>query len=127
MKWMVLLLSSISFTAACAAPLTFEYPGKAIVLPQDTEQFEVVLNSNPSTGYSWFLMNYDSLLLKPIEEKYIANTDKKRIGAPGKDVWTFMVLPGAYIVPRATTLAFEYVRPWENTQPVSTVISVRFS
>ena len=121
----ILGLLCFGLSVANAASLVFDNPSKPMVLPKGTTQFEIVLKSNPSTGYAWFLTNYNATLIKPISWQYHAITDKKRIGAPGESVWTFAVLSGADVVPQSTTLSFEYVRPWENASTTPTVVVVR--
>lgn len=98
---------------------------KPIVVEQASPRFTVRLNANATTGFQWFLMNYDHDLIRPTRAYYQAG-DKKLIGAPGMSVWEFQVLSQAFRVPQVTHLEFEYRRPWEarfgNRQAVVVII-----
>lgn len=82
----------------------------------DTNEFEIKLKSNPTTGYSWYLENYNSNLLTPIKQEYKSSQAKKNskplLGAGGTDTWTFKATKEAFTVPRVTEIAFTYMRPW---------------
>ena len=70
------------------------------------------IESNPTTGYSWYLKTYDPTLIKPMSENYQA--PKKLIpGRGGVDVWKFRLLPNAMNVPHIMEVTLEYRRPWE--------------
>lgn len=98
---------------------------KPIVVEQASPRFTVRLNANATTGFQWFLMNYDHDSIRPIRSYYQAG-DSKLMGAPGMSVWEFQVVPQAFRVPQVTHLEFEYRRPWEvrfgNRQAVIVII-----
>src|SRR3990167_8421539 len=71
----------------------------AILVTAKDPQFTIKLQSNPTTGYSWFLREYDSSLIQPLKRVFIPATDKKLIGAPGVELLTFKVKPDGFIVP----------------------------
>ena len=72
-------------------------------------EFLIVLEANRTTGYGWQLANaLDKKMLKVVEIKHKQNKTK-RVGEGGKDLWTFRTLQAG-----ETTIAFEYVRPWEK-------------
>jgi inhibitor of cysteine peptidase len=75
-------------------------------------EFVIRLNSNISTGYSWFLREYDPELISVSKHSYIA-PKTNLIGAPGFDEWTFKTTHS----PKLTTpsyIRFVYARPWEK-------------
>ena len=78
--------------------------------------FTVVLAANHTTGYSWRLakpLNVD--LLKQVSDVY-NQVSSPRMGAGGKEVWTFEALSKG-----ATDIEFEYARPFEkDAAPVNT-------
>lgn len=76
--------------------------------------FIIKLKSNPTTGYSWFLRDYNISIIDPIGHKY-QSPDKKLIGAPGYELWTFRAKPAAFKVPQQTLIRFVYARPWESS------------
>lgn len=77
------------------------------------ETFEVTLNSNPSTGYSWRLAkNNESRKIDSIEVRY-AEPNHTMPGASRNEIWKFKGVEKGI-----DTLTFEYLRSWE---PNSTV------
>jgi predicted secreted protein len=83
------------------------------------DQVSIKLDSNPSTGYRWYLKNGDesdeisklesnrSSTMK-YQSKYIApiNT-QRRVGAPGLEEWTFVASrPGNVVI------KLEYLQSW---------------
>ena len=100
----------------------------AITVSEAMPEFVVKLKSNPTTGYSWFLRDYNSNLLTPVKHVYEAATDKKLVGAAGYELWTFRVRAAATVVPQQTMIRFVYTRPWQTedtgTQKVFKVTTV---
>lgn len=86
-----------------------------IVVSVDSPEFTIKLESNPTTGYSWFLHEYNATLVQPVKREFIQG-DKKLIGSPGYDLWTFKIKPAGFIVPQQTTIRFAYARPWEGSE-----------
>lgn len=72
-------------------------------------EFVIVLESNPTTGYGWRLSSaFDKKMLEVTEIRHhAAPTD--RVGAGGKDRWTFKGLQEG-----TSILVLEYARPWEK-------------
>jgi inhibitor of cysteine peptidase len=114
----LLLLSLVLFNhlvlaAVTSDPSIYTEDKPNIIVTKDNSTFIIHLNSNPSTGYRWFLREYNSMLISPIKHAYeVPNT--KLIGAPGYDVWTFSVKPAGFTVPQMTQIRFIYMRPWET-------------
>jgi|GEM_PF-1256514 len=77
-------------------------------------EFTLQLKSNPTTGYAWFLRDYDSHFIVPIKHSFQAG-NAKLLGAPGYEFWTFQVKPDAFVVPHQLTIRFVYIRPWQST------------
>ena len=68
------------------------------------------IESNPTTGYSWFLVSDEGL---KVETEFISKSDL--CGAPGIQV--FMISSSK----KGTfELTAEYKRPWEKVDPVKT-------
>lgn len=109
-----LLLVVFSMTAYAQKPEPGIYTEDklSVMVSKDQPQFVIRLKANPTTGYNWFLGEYDAKLITPLKHKYEA-PNTKLIGAPGYDVWTFAVKPTAFTVPQMTKIHFTYVRPWE--------------
>ncbi len=77
-------------------------------------EFIIKLKSNPSTGYSWFLREYNANLIAPVKHTYEAGT-KNLIGSSGFELWTFRVKPAGFTVPQQTVIRMIYTRPWEGS------------
>ncbi len=59
---------------------TEEKPNIALAKNQPT--FTIRLKSNPTTGFSWFLREYDSNLITPVKHQFIKQ-NTSLMGAPG--------------------------------------------
>jgi inhibitor of cysteine peptidase len=81
------------------------------------KEFIIKLKSNPTTGYTWFLTDYNAGLLEPVKQVFEAAANKKMIGASGYELWTFRMKPSAFVVPQQTLIRFVYSRPWEQSEP----------
>lgn len=71
------------------------------------QPFNISLDSNPTTGYSW-TVNFDSHFLKEENESY-RRSQPELIGSGGQQVFTFTPISIG-----KTTLSAVYKRPWEN-------------
>ena len=72
-------------------------------------QVEVSLSSNPSTGYSWQLINVDQAILEKTGNDYIQPSNIVP-GASGTEQWNFTGRAAGQ-----TPLRLEYRRSWEST------------
>lgn len=91
---------------------------KSIIVTADNPQFTINLKSNPTTGYSWHVGQYDTNLLEVVSHKYNPSTSQL-VGAGGIDVWTFKVTPTALTAPHVITLKMNYLRPWAPKENAS--------
>lgn len=123
---MLLVLSNAVFAFAkqSTIPIYNQEKTDIAVVPKQA-QFTLRLKSNPTTGYRWFLRGYDEHLIEPVDHHFQAEENKKLIGAPGYELWTFRMTPLAFMVPRQTTIQMVYARSWEKNQaePVTFTIS----
>lgn len=85
-----------------------------IVTPHQTE-FTIKLKSNPSTGFSWFLREYNANLITPMKHRYQAG-ESNLIGASGYELYTFRVKGSAFTVPQASAIRFAYMRPSQGLE-----------
>ncbi|MCK4609242.1 MAG: protease inhibitor I42 family protein [Gammaproteobacteria bacterium] len=90
----------------------FSNSNKPIPVTKSNPSFSLKLKSNPSTGFSWYLIDYDKNLLQPVRHKYYA-PDSKLAGAWGYEEWTFRVKPEGFTVPQVINLQLAYIRPWD--------------
>jgi len=92
----------------------------AIAITKDKPDFSIKLKSNPSTGFSWFLREYNPSLVTPI--KYVMlPPERKLVGASGYEVWTFHMTPQAFIVPQQTMVRFVYARSWSTNDQMKQI------
>ena len=71
--------------------------------------FSVRLDANATTGYTWRLAKpLDPKLIHLLASDYEANPGTM-MGVGGFEVWTFDAIEAG-----ATTISFEYIRPWEE-------------
>jgi predicted secreted protein len=97
-----------------------------ILVRQALPTFTITLQSNPSTGYSWFLESFDTGLLESVLHRYLP-PESTAAGAPGKEVWTFRARHGAFVVPRTSRIVFRYLRPWAaGDAPGESIFTVVF-
>lgn len=102
---------ALSVSAQDNHSLRFTDLSKPIVVTQKSPFFTITLQSNATTGFTWFLTNYDSKLVTPLSMTYHPPISQM-VGAPGIMEWKFKVNPEAFIVPEYTTIALAYMRPW---------------
>ena len=116
--------ASSSSTSTPTLPPTAETP---TTLPEPTDPtqlitvragdiFNLVLPSNPSTGYRWeILRELDENIVELVEQNYVAE-EPVMPGSGGMDVWTFRALSAA-----ETTIVLGYYPPGNETDPEETV------
>jgi len=78
------------------------------------QEFNITLESNPSTGYGWQLakqLNETVLVLVGSEFKP-SESDELIVGAGGKEIWTFRAVNSG-----TAEISLQYVRPWETDIP----------
>ena len=97
-----------------AAKVEFTDPTKAIVVKKSQPFFSVMVQANPTTGYSWSLKNYDANLITPIRHRFYPPKGKKLLGVPGYEKWTFKMKPKAFVVSHLTSITLVSLRPWDN-------------
>lgn len=122
---LVCLLGGMLLLAACrAAPTTtgaltvdVTANGELVELPQD-QLLIVQLQSNPSTGYSWGVIECDLSVLQPLgDPEYVSSQPGKQVtGGGGWEVFRFQPQAAGQ-----THLKMGYRRPWEqDVEPVET-------
>ena len=85
-----------------------------IVVSRNSPTFIIRLQSNPTTGYSWFAKKYDMNLIDVEGHKYFA-PKTKLVGAGGHEEWLFRAKVSSHLKqPIITTIGMSYERPWEK-------------
>ena len=83
------------------------------------EMFEIVLEANATTGYSWELIEIDDDVVQLMESEYIADPNAEGlVGKGGKTVFRFEAVGSGQ-----TALKIVYRRSWEtDVEPLRTQI-----
>ena len=102
----VLLLYGV-IVSSCVGPFTIENSGSSVNLGND-DPFEIELSGNPSTGYTWQIVSFDSTVIKQVGDPvYKASNDK--IGSAGMYTFKFQTIADGQ-----TNLLLVYKRKWEE-------------
>ena len=72
------------------------------------EQIEVVLDGNPSTGFTWEATDLDASMIQQVGEAGFKSGNPGLVGAGGILTLKFRILK-----PGTTSLTLVYHRPWE--------------
>jgi len=108
MPILLMIMSLLVVSCASAAPKEFTSPKQTIEV-QVGEQFIIILDSNPTTGYSWEA-DFDESFLKLAKSEY-EPSDKPEgmVGTGGKERFVFEGLNKG-----DTQVRLTYKRPWEQ-------------
>lgn len=113
--YMAALVALTLTLTACGSPtvkLAEQDNGQAAEV-NSGERVSITLEGNPTTGYSWELIEYDAAVVEPVGEAEY-KSDSKLIGGGGAYTFTFKAL-----VPGMTTVKLVYQRSWEtDTEPI---------
>ncbi len=105
----ILALIMILQVQARASRPEFTDPATPIVIKAGQE-FAVILDSNPTTGYSWALAQpLQPEILKLISQNYKPADSTPQPGSGGRETWIFKGLAKG-----TTSISMQYVRPWEK-------------
>ncbi|MBN2225065.1 MAG: protease inhibitor I42 family protein [Deltaproteobacteria bacterium] len=125
---MLLATGALCFIFSCAAPAASPgqpanaevdtFIGSAVVLSADVPttvmvggEFAVVLEENPSTGYTWdYSIDPTGLAVETAKESFAA-VPEPMAGSPVNTVWKFRADAEG-----EATLTYLYYRPWEKPE-----------
>jgi len=113
------LMFALCFSGCSAVgkTLTEKNNGDSINLEID-DKVEIKLESNPTTGYSWFLSDkVDSTIVSVTDPVFIeSKKDKELVGAGGYEIFTIKTISKG-----KTSIILNYERPWEEeVEPIET-------
>ena len=93
--------------------------GKQIIV-KSGDVMTVTLVSNPTTGYSWQVMEIDNaILVQDGEPEYKQSSSAEGlVGAGGTETFKFKAIGSG-----ETMLELGYMRPWESVPPIETFIA----
>jgi len=118
MKKYIILLISIVFllTLYGCTPATItvdESNKKEIICLKKGAILEIILGTNPSTGYEWSIVNIDSTKLKIVSESYIANqVNRDVVGSGGDKIYLLKTISKGN-----TAIELIYFRSFEKEIP----------
>lgn len=111
----LLTLASYLHTAHAAAEEVKETDeAKPIMLEAKNPRFTIRLESNPTTGYRWFVKSYPSAFIVPVKHR-VEKPTSNLAGAPTHEIFTFKVKPAAFTIPQELAVRFIYTRPFEQS------------
>lgn len=84
---------------------------------------KIALPANATTGYQWYVSNYNTDLLTLSSYKYVA-PQTRRVGAGGTAEFEFTVKPGFHVAPQITDVTFVYGQSWDMNGATSKVIAL---
>ena len=122
-KIVLILLATLMFAlcfSGCSAvgkTLTEKNNGDSINL-KINDSLEVKLESNPTTGYSWFLNdNVDVTIVSVSDPVFIeSEKDKELVGAGGYEIFIIKAISKG-----KTSIILNYEIPWEEeVEPIET-------
>lgn len=97
---------------------------KPIVVSGNQATINILLPAQPSTGYQWFLSDYDPNLIRIQSYRHLTG-DTKKAGSVGTDEFKVVVHNRFKNVPQKQTLTFEYMRPWDPSDaPLSKTVTI---
>ncbi len=84
-----------------------------VILSANEPQFTIQLPSNPTTGYQWYVTQYDHQLLQLVNYHFQPG-NPKLMGAPGVAIFVFTANPSMFAAPQQTSVQLTYSRAWET-------------
>ena len=110
---------AMAFFSGCGTngtQLTGADNGKQITL-QAGDVMTVTLESNPTTGYGWQVMEIDNtILVQNDDPEYKGSSNSGgQVGAGGTETFRYKAVGTG-----TTTLEMGYLRPWESVPPIET-------
>lgn len=108
-----LILFFFSFSVFAKLEPVYTNPIKPIIVSEQQNEFYIQLASNPTTGYSWFIQDYDSKWIKVKKHQFISYQPSMP-GASGLEIWKFKINSNAFKTPQQLKIHFVYQRPWNK-------------
>jgi inhibitor of cysteine peptidase len=111
-----LMAVGLLFHNAYAKERGYLDPNQTITVKSSSPQVSIRLPANPSTGYQWVLVKYDSTFMYLPSGSYVPSKSEAA-GAPGYALWKFKFKKSAFYATQKTEVILEYKRPWEHNVP----------
>jgi inhibitor of cysteine peptidase len=118
--FLVALVVMLVLTTGCGSvqtQLSAADNGKTVEV-RAGNQITIVLEGNPSTGYTWEAKDLDTSMFQQVGETEFRSDNPGLVGAGGTLTLTFKVLKTG-----TSTLTLVYHQPWEtNVEPQNTFV-----
>jgi len=123
--WMPFMVLALVAGTGKKQILTQSQNGSKIKAVKGSE-IQIILDSNPTTGFSWQIMAFDSSVIR-LQSQEVLHQEKNaedtiRVGTPGKQLFRFKALQNG-----KTKLLLDYRRPWEKSAPAANQFSVEIT
>jgi inhibitor of cysteine peptidase len=107
----IIIAAALALTLCGCGGASKEYSDPDVpIVVEEGQEFVIVLESNPTTGYQWQLAQpLDEEILSLVKAEFEEREEDGPLGAPGEERWTFKAEGRG-----TTTIDFSYVRPWEE-------------
>lgn len=126
MKYVLVSFCILCFTACSSMtksgdgvidrPFSAVDASREIVLAPE-RSFEIVLPSNPTTGYSWTVTIEDVHVVQNVSHEYVADRSN-RVGVGGNTTWSLQTRSAG-----KTAVTYLYQKSWEkDVAPTRTVV-----
>ena len=109
----VTLLMVVAAACSQGSVLTLDDDGDRVSLAP-SDEIQVTLAGNATTGFSWELIEYDPAVITPLGEPTYEEDDGELAGAGGEWTWTLRAVAAG-----DSQVRFVYHRAWEDEQPES--------
>lgn len=73
------------------------------------DEFKIELESNPSTGYRWYLTSFNNKILKFVSSEFVPKTSSQIRGGGGMERFNFEAIKEG-----TTSIKLVYKRAWER-------------
>ncbi len=111
---------SYSLNAEQKVEKTYKSSDFVTIEIEPEDELTLYIPANATTGYQWVLKDdFQAEFAQLISSQYIA-PDSQMMGAGGTSVWVFKAHKEGL-----TTLAFEYIRPWEVDEEPEIVLLIQ--
>lgn len=120
---LMLMLAMISVNVLADATPSHVYTENQqnITVSAKEPVFVLKLKSNPTTGYSWAVQDYNANYIKLVKH-YYQPSKSMLMGAGGSEWWTFRVKNPGFAAKQPMMIRMIYVRPWEKNRAVKPLI-----
>ena len=110
---LLILIFLLGSTCLTFAQKDFSRESKVMQVPQG-KVITIVLDTNPTTGFSWRLVSISDKNILEFVEKEFSSAQSKLIGSGGIEKWSFKTLKSGKAI-----IVLEYIREWEKDVPAA--------